>query len=382
MFYTVFSTNLAPRMQWQSDLLEYSWKQVGQEGVLIRLVATDDPATLPQQKYAQCIATQPWNTHPDTKDAYPIYNKPASLLEWLFRDRPEGTVLLIDPDCVFRRPVRQHVAAGFPVAQKWIDRNTRKPGTQYPFGLPPGFAFLNDYCARVDLSTAPVMIPTLIHTSDLRRICARWLELCGIVRQHARNVHGQPIWEADMYAYLVTSAEYQLNHEPASLGICTNWRSEDAPDAPIIHYCQPIIGRDGQEIFNKFRYQPWTSIDPAAEPENQDYGKDLIDIVNARAAEADHSGARVALHQRPIRRDGIMEGRVMDDILLEVPADGRSLWLNVSGKATWDLCDGEHTIGQMKAELGKRFQADERQVGADIVSLVEQLHRYGFLDIH
>ena len=46
MFYTVFSTNVSPYMQWQSDLLEYSWKRVEQEGVLIRLVATDDPQNL------------------------------------------------------------------------------------------------------------------------------------------------------------------------------------------------------------------------------------------------------------------------------------------------------------------------------------------------
>ena len=380
MFYTVFSTNLAPRMQWQADLLEYSWKQVEQDGVLIRLVATDEPAKLPRQKYAQCVATRSWDSHPDSGDAYPIYNKPASLLEWLFSDRPEGTVLLIDPDCVFRRPVRQHVAAGFPVGQKWIDLRLRKPGTRHPFGLPPGFAFLGDYCARVDLSTAPVMIPTLIHTSDLRRICARWLELCGIVRQHARNAQGRPIWEADMFAYLAACAEYHLQHEQASLGICTNWRPQDVPDAPIIHYCQPIIGRDGREIFNKFRYQPWTVIDSVEEPE-YDYGKDLIDIINACASEANHGSGKVAFHQRPKRREGVMEGRLMDDILLEMPADGRSIWLNVSGKATWDLCDGEHTIEQIRSELGKRFQADERQVGADVMSLVEQLHSHGYLDI-
>ena len=98
MFYTVFSTNDNPRMQWQSELLEYSWKRVGQEGALIRLVATDRPHKLPAHKYASCVATRLWDTHPETGDTYPIYNKPASLLEWVFRDKPEGTVLLLDPD--------------------------------------------------------------------------------------------------------------------------------------------------------------------------------------------------------------------------------------------------------------------------------------------
>ena len=30
MIYTVFSTRDSPYMQWQSELLEYSWKKVGQ----------------------------------------------------------------------------------------------------------------------------------------------------------------------------------------------------------------------------------------------------------------------------------------------------------------------------------------------------------------
>ena len=69
MFYSVFSTELAPQAQWQSELLEYSRKRVGQEGLLIRLVATDDPSKLPLQKYAECIATGPWDNHSDTNHA-------------------------------------------------------------------------------------------------------------------------------------------------------------------------------------------------------------------------------------------------------------------------------------------------------------------------
>jgi hypothetical protein len=279
MFYTVFSTNRSPYMQWQSDLLEYSWKRVAQEGALIRLVATDDPQNLPTQKYAHCVATRLWDIHPDTGDAYPAYNKPASLLEWLYRDRPDGTVLLLDPDCVFRQPVMQRVALGFPASQTWIDFTIGRASAENPFGFGAGFYFLNDHCARPDLNTAAVMIPTLIHTSDLRKMCARWLELCGIIRQNFRNAKGEPIWESDMYAYLAACAEYGLQHAPISLGVCTNWQSRDVPEAPIIHYCQAILGTDGREIFHKHRYTPWARIDTSVEPEH-DYGRDLIALLN------------------------------------------------------------------------------------------------------
>lgn len=76
-----------------------------------------------------------------------------------------------------------------------------------------------------------------------------------------------------------------------------------------------------------------------------------------------------------------MEGRVKDDILLEVPADGRSVWLNVSGKATWDLCDGYRTIRDITSELDRKFAVSGRDISGDVMTIVEQLHRHGFLEV-
>jgi hypothetical protein len=380
MFYTVFSTNDSPYMQWQSELLEYSWNRVSQDGVLIRLVATDRPQHLPVHKHAHCVATQLWDIHPDTGDHYPVYNKPASLLEWLIRDRPTGTVLLLDPDCVFRRPVTQRLAPGFAVSQQWVKFPTRQPGAANPFGLADEFAFLNDHCVRPDLAATPVMIPTLIHTSDLRKICARWLELCGIIRQQFLVARHSSLWEADMLAYLVASAEYGIQHQPASLGICTNWDPQDAPDAPLIHYCQPILDRNGQEIFSKRRYAPRTRIDTTSEP-NEDYGRDLIRLVNDHVAALQAAAAGLHLEARPTRRNGVMEGRVADELRLELPAEARSIWLNVSGRAIWELCDASRTIRDIEAELESRFCAAGRDLTADVVSLVRELREAGFLEI-
>ena len=380
MFYTVFSTNDTPYMQWQSDLLEYSWKRVGQEGVLIRLVATDTPTQLPSQKYAHCIATQSWDSHPDTGDFYPIYNKPASLLEWVFTHRPEGTVLLLDPDCVFRSPVRRHVSPGNPASQAWVDFPTRKPGTENPFGFDERFSFLNDICMRTDLEVDPVMIPTLIHTSDLRRICARWLELCSQIRQNYRDDSGRPIRESDMYAYLAAAAEYSLRHEPISLGIANNWKPESAPDAPIIHYCQPIVDKEGRETFGKRNYIPWSRIDESAEPA-QDYNRHLISLINDYVDDAEGVCRPAAPYQLPKWRANVMEGRVIDDLLLELPADNLSLWLNDSGKAIWELCDGMRTVENIGAELTERFDMGDRDATADVAATVGRLRAAGFLDV-
>ena len=380
MFYTVFSTNDTPYMQWQSDLLEYSWKRVGQEGVLIRLVATKQPGALPAQKYARCFAAHPFDVHPETGDFYPIYNKPASLLEWLYRDRPEGTVLLLDPDCVFRQAVTRRVAPGYPAAQAWIDLPPGKPSSKNPFGLGRKFAFLSDACARSDMRVDAVMIPTLIHTSDLRKICARWLELCSIIRQSYRDDGGRPMWEADMYAYLVVSAEYGLAHEPISLGVCTNWPPEAASEAPIIHYCQPITGTDGQELFFKQSYKPWSSVETVVEPQH-DYGRDLIALVNDYVDDFAGVVRPPTLNNRPMRRDGVMEGRVLDELLLELPSESRKVWLNASGKAIWALCEGSLTVGELGAKLADDFAADKDQVTADVLSTVAQLRLSGLLQL-
>ncbi len=380
MFYTVFSTDVNPAMQWQSELLEYSWKRVGQEGTLIRLVATDEPGNLPEQQFAHCVPTRPWTIHPETGDTYPIYNKPASLLEWVYRDRPEGTVLLLDPDCVFTKPVSRRVAPGAPVSQRWVDLKFDAPSGERPFGLAPGFSFLADHCVRVDLAADPVMIPTLIHTSDLRKLCARWLELCSVVRQHYRDGNGRPIWESDMFAYIVACAEYGLRHEPTALGICTNWRSEDVPDPAIVHYCQPVKARDGTEIFYKRNYSPWRRIDTSIKP-SETYGSALITLVNARIDAIYGIVSPPALYVRPRRSSGVMEGRVVDDILLEKTDNGGSLWLSATGKAVWDLCDGSQTIEEMSTELCHRFDGQSDTVTADVAAVIGQLHAAAFLDI-
>lgn len=378
MFYTVFSTNNTPYMQWQSELLEYSWKRVEQEGVLIRLVATDNQHDLPAQKHAHCVPTRLWNTHPETGDFYPVYNKPASLLEWVFRDKPEGTVLLLDPDCVFRAPVTQRVAPGSPASQAWIDLSTCAPGPQNPFGLGADFSFLADHCSRLDSRTVPVMIPTLIHTSDLRKICARWLDLCGVVRQNFRNSKDLPAWESDMFSYLAACAEYDLQHTPISLGICTNWPPESVPDAPIIHYCQPILDKNGTEIFFKQTYTPWNRIDTQLEPRH-DYGRDLVNIVNAFVDETDGTIRPASLDTVPRWSEDVKEGRVIDDMLLEHSMNDQGIWLNSSGKAIWELCDGSRSVDQIGSELSSRFGIDKHELIAQVQSTVGQLLENGSL---
>lgn len=365
-------------MQWQSELLEYSWKKVGQEGALVRLVATDDFDHPPQHRFAKSVATIPWSPHPETGDEYVIYNKPASLLEWLYVERPHGTVLLIDPDCVFRAPIKRNVAPGFPESQYWIDVPEYEANADSPFGLGPDFGFLSQHCAYTGTRTSPVMIRTLIHTTDLKLICGRWLELCGYIREGTKSLDSGPAWESDMFAYCVAAAEYGLGHKAAVLGICTNWPAESVPDAPIIHYCQPILGTNGETIWDKLTYRNWEKVDTSAVPA-QDYGRDLIAMVNECADQMGHApdaGAAV-----PRQCQDVLESRVGDELMLQLKGSEQGFWLNDFGRLIWELCDGTRTIDQIENELAAKFADPNGDLHSDLRSTIDHLRQVGVLEV-
>ena len=151
------------------------------------------------------------------------------------------------------------VTPGYSLSQKWIDF---KPGGTY-FSPEDGspVEWIQQFCKHNRELVQGVMIPTLIHTQDLQRLVTRWLEVTGQIRQGMRNREGKPLWESDMFGYIIAAAECGLAHEAANLGICTNWSPADVPDAPIIHYCQSIQSNEGEALWNKRSYQPWEKIE-------------------------------------------------------------------------------------------------------------------------
>lgn len=373
MIYTVFSTSNSPYMQWQSELLEYSWKQVGQPGELIRLVATEGYQKLPTHRYARSVATKSWQIHPVTGDDYAPYNKPASLLEWLETEQPDGTVLLLDPDCVFRAPLRREVSEGKPVAQRWVGIG-HSPGGD-GFGLGPRFAFLESHGVRPGTPAQLGMIPKLIHTRDLERIAARWLELTALVRQEVADQEGRRMWESDMYAYAIVAAEAGLVHELASLGICTNWSPAEAPNAPIIHYCQAIEGKGGELLWSKHRYRPWERV-PQPERAGQDYGRDLLALLN-RCANA-RAGAELA-DVRPKRRRGVREIESRGSLVLRVPGSNRELSLNGAAERVWQLCDGACTVAELARKLEREYEGVDGDLYEALTEALASLQEAGVL---
>lgn len=343
MFYTVFSTNQNTCMQWQSELLAYSWQRSGQEGILVRLLATETPAHIPPLDHVTTIATSRYDTDPVPGDYYPAYNKPASLLEWLYRYEPEGTVLLIEPDCIFRRAVNQRAQPGAPVSQAWDNYPLVAPSTTHPYGLDHGFAFLGEYCSNT-LETMPsVMIPTLIHTSDLKRICGRWLELTRLIRRRYRSPDGSPAWNSDVFAYMIAAAEYGLIHTPAQLGSNPPWPEHDSPDSlnsPLVHYCHPVRDENDATLFAKADYTPWTPV-PEPQQASTGIGRDILAIINRFIAQRDGGLPVIPPSLMPQHRKDVRHAQVDGQHLL-MSRDGRDqLWLSGDEWAIWQQCDGQ-----------------------------------------
>jgi hypothetical protein len=353
LIYTVFSTSDSPYQQWQSELLEYSWHQVEQPGELIRFVATTGATALPAHRYARTIATPFRGTHPGTGDDYAPYNKPAALSHWLDTERPDGTVLLLDPDCVFLRAIRREVSEGHPVSQKWIGLSHQADGDG--FALDQRFAFLEERGVRPRTRAQLAMIPTLIHTRDLKRIIPRWLEMTALVRHEVTDSDGRRMWESDMFAYAIVTAEAGLEHELTSLGICTNWSPDDAVDAPIIHYCQAIKATEGDSLWSKYDYRPWGRVAGAARAEH-DYGRTLLTLVNRCASDRAVTELQGA---RPTSRVGVRELREDSGLVLCAPGTNREFSLNRSAERVWALCDGVRTVSTIRRELEREFGATD-----------------------
>ncbi len=371
MIFTVFSTTANETLQWQSELLEYSWGRVRQPGELVRLVALGPQQPIPRHRLARATGTLCWSPHPYTGDVYPAYNKAASILEWLFTERIEGTILLVEPNCVFRAAVAQEVGPGEARATTW-------PGLphtgQGPFGLGPSFAFLERICVDRALALPRVTLPVLIHSSDLRKLAARWLELMSIIR--VETAHSMPggLGAADEIAYAVAAAEADIPHAISELAVDTSARRSKAP---LLHYSRPIESTRGQVVWDERRYRGWDRVDPQRAAPGT--GRDFLALLEAYIARRAEGGELAFV--RPRRRTGVRVGRVLDQTVLEIPGRSDTLSLNPSAGAIWDLCDGARGLADLTRELATRFQLTPEEMRPDVQSVIERLESVGALDL-
>lgn len=369
MIYTVFIAEANPVIQWQCDLLDYAWGLAGQPGELVRLTPAHKDDPLPTQRLARVVRTDAWSPHPYTGEEFPAYNQPAALLEWLYREPVEGTVLLLELDSVIRAPITREVAPGQALATPWPALPQAGHG---PFGLGSAFAFLDQFCVNRELVVPPVTRPVLLHSSDLRKLVARWLELMGIMRSELGTAHTAE--QTERLSFAIASAEAHLRYAPADLACAME---ADKVDVPILCYGQPVSSPNGQIAWDKRRYRPWHRV--TATRVHGRAGHAFLNLLNSYVERYESGGDLAFLCAH--RRRGVREGKVCDQTILEIPGRADTLALNASATAIWSLCDGTRSLARVVSQLEQQHDMPSRQLTEDVLTITSRLSEVGALEL-
>ncbi len=266
--YSVVCTDTHPYGTWQTEFLEHTWVRAGMPGELLRLVGTPNGEDAPAHRTARVVTTSATNSHPRLDGGYRGMNRLHSLSEWLERERPVGTVLILDCDFVFRAPLDRRAEPGRPIGQDWWDHSWQGDWLTVAEDLSPG----------ITPALQSVTWPLVIHTSDLRRIIDRWVELTARIRKRT------DAWESDMFALPIALAEHGLTCELEMLAAWMPWPDDVVGDAPIIHYCQPVLDRAGETIWYKVHYQPWDEVEADPSEAALAYAGELLTMLDRFAA--------------------------------------------------------------------------------------------------
>ena len=195
-------------------------------------------------------------------------NRLYSLEEWLERDQPDGTVVLLDCDFIFRSPITRPARPGAPAAQEWFGFLLGGAARAAVEAISPGTAD----------RAQPVTWPTRMHTSDLGRLLPRWFELTSEIRERLGA------WESDMFAFAAASAELGITFSLEPIGAWMNWPEDVVAGAPIIHYCQPVENGVGSPLWFKRDYTPWEPLGFDPGEARLDYCRELMGLLAEYAA--------------------------------------------------------------------------------------------------
>jgi hypothetical protein len=356
MIITVFVTTHSARDHWRAELLEQSWIQCGQAGELVRLVACPANATLPLHRVARVVRTLPYDPHPYLADQFPGYNLPAALFEWLITEAVDATLLLLDLDSVLVKPIAEEVVAGGALGNRW----QQWPAGQGPFGLGKPYRKLEDYCVNRELKPAKVQFPVLIHSSDLHKMAARWLEWTGLIRSTIRLPQGL-VLDAHKLAYTLAAAEYHIPHKAQKLATISSERKVEVATA-VLDYRLPVESPEGKIVWDPETYQPWSP--PDVTRARAGAGREFLRHLDSYISQRESGGLLEML--RPRRCYGVREARMPDRMMLEIPGAAEPLQLNASASAIWQLCDNRRSLAEIVGELQTQYEAPREVLCEDV----------------
>jgi hypothetical protein len=244
-------------MWWQAEFLRYTYVIAGMQAELTALVAgTDEPElkfscnTVRVANYKDSIPNAPLLT----------LNKPGGIAEWAALDGPrDETILIVDPDSVFVRPV---VDPGPIAAGEAYSEEHEYMGVD----IPRNRIVIDRHCREeLRAKIQPVGIYIFINRACLAELARRWLQKSMDIAADpiCREALGGTGWLSDMWGYAIAAAELGIHHHIKGFSQVTG---SNSLQNPITHYCFPLM-KERDEIWrpetpkpvlwSKWSYTPW-----------------------------------------------------------------------------------------------------------------------------
>ena len=251
--YVIYSISNSPYMEWQADLLDYSFKKSKQPGTLIRLCSDDEGHKNRKKsisKHGYTLFTPSYAVPAPGKHCATL-NKCFSIdfLMNKYKFGENSMIIFLDPDMIFVKP--------------WNPYNQFSKGTIYGQKW-KGYGY--EYCKKtsVDISNCPkteddtYMFPFAIMASDLKKISNE------IATTSKSGFLKHNDWMVDMTAFLTVPIKHNMKIKAINnIGLCGDWDNANDESAPIMHYCQPILNKKGDKIWYK---QDYKANDDVADP--------------------------------------------------------------------------------------------------------------------
>jgi len=289
----IFSCENTAYMRWQAELLHYSYARSGMRAQLTALVSeTGEPIngfTCETVRVGNYKASLP-------KEIYEPLNKPGGIQEWAAHGGSPGeTVLIVDPDSFFVRPVPDPgpLRRGEACADT---HHYMRADIEY------NKLVLDRHCPReVRSFFQPVGIYILIRRDDLAALAPRWLQKAMEIRSdkvcRAKMPHSG--WISEMLGYAIAAAECGIRHRISKFAQSTGTGSLHCP---IIHYCFPVNAsghdwREGQSekvLWSKWEYKPWAhpQVDRATTAESRELLRGLAELAAMKRPAASTNGSK------------------------------------------------------------------------------------------
>jgi hypothetical protein len=294
--HTIYSMSNSPYQDWQGDLLDWSFVQSGQPGNLIRICSADThfrgrppsrsrvgrTLLTPNHALPDLPRHRPWRFGIPAglfqrQTEWPVMNKPGSL-KYLFEHCAFGendTLIFLDPDMVFTKPWVPVFERGTVCGQKWFG---------YTKAYCESTSIHPEFCPETEDDC--IMYPYAIKAGDLEELVSdiEHFSREGYRKAKSGNVEGS--WMSDMPAFQTAMTKHALIMQPHdNVGLCNNWGNRDNADAPILHYCQPMLDAQGNHIWGKSKYVAWdTPPDPSLATNRVD--REVLTMLRLKVREA------------------------------------------------------------------------------------------------